>query len=117
MTNNNEKYDPLSVDESAEWMTQKDVARRCHVTVITVRAWITGGRLPAYRVGPKMIRIRRNDVDAMMSPVPTTPWPGATMQSLDDIRRALLALTVSPPSAAAQTAAVPAAEPTLPGPE
>ena len=73
MTTQTELNDSLSVDASDQWMTQRDVARTCHVTVITVRTWIADGRLPAYRLGPKMIRIKRSDVNALLSPLPTKP--------------------------------------------
>ena len=86
-------------------MTQKDVARTCHATVITVRTWIADGRLPAYRVGPKMIRIKRSDVDALLSPMPTTSRPGTTMLSLEDKQRALCAHTGDDPPATAIPAA------------
>jgi excisionase family DNA binding protein len=83
-------------DPTSEWMTQQDVANLFHITVVTVHTWIKQDRLPAYRFGPKMIRIKRSDVEALIAPLPTTLWPGATMQKLDDIRRALGALNVSP---------------------
>jgi excisionase family DNA binding protein len=88
----------MAVD-SDQWLTLKDVSRLCHVTVITARTWIANGRLPACRVGPKMIRVRRSDVDALMSPMPTT-WLGVTMQSQYDIRRALTVATSPDPTAA-----------------
>lgn len=35
----------------------------------TIRRWIAQGRLPARRVGPKLIRIRKADVEAFITPV------------------------------------------------
>jgi excisionase family DNA binding protein len=88
------------LDPTSEWMTPQDVANLIHITAVTVRTWIKEDRLPAYRFGPKMIRIKRSDVEALIAPLPTTQWPGATMQNLDDIRRALRALNVGPLPAA-----------------
>jgi excisionase family DNA binding protein len=33
----------------------------------TIRRYITEGRLPAVRVGPKAIRLRRSDVEALIT--------------------------------------------------
>jgi excisionase family DNA binding protein len=35
----------------------------------TLRRWIAQGRLPAYRVGPRLIRVDLADIDALMRPV------------------------------------------------
>jgi excisionase family DNA binding protein len=93
------------LDPTSEWMTPQDVANLIHITAVTVRTWIKEDRLPAYRFGPKMIRIKRRDVEALIEPMPTTPWPGATMQNLDDICGAPRALSQGP---------VPTAVPPLP---
>nr|WP_228489369.1 helix-turn-helix domain-containing protein [Raineyella fluvialis] len=37
----------------------------------TVREWISAGILPAYRVGPRFIRVDLNDVDALAERIPT----------------------------------------------
>lgn len=38
----------------------------------TIRTWVRTGLLPAYRIGPRDIRIRRDDLDAVLSR-PVTP--------------------------------------------
>ncbi|WP_314431660.1 helix-turn-helix domain-containing protein [Microbacterium lacticum] len=38
----------------------------------TIRTWVRSGLLPAYRVGPRDIRIRRDDLDAVLNR-PVTP--------------------------------------------
>lgn len=40
-------------------------AERKGVSVKTVRRWITEGRLPAERLGPRLIRIKVADLDAV----------------------------------------------------
>jgi excisionase family DNA binding protein len=40
------------------------------VGVRSVRRYIATGRLPAYRVGDKLIRVDQADVDAQIRPIP-----------------------------------------------
>ena len=37
----------------------------------TIRRYIDAGDLPAYRLGPRQIRVKRADVDALLTPIPT----------------------------------------------
>lgn len=39
-----------------------------HVSPTTVWRWIAAERLPAQRVGPRSIRIGKNDIEAMIQP-------------------------------------------------
>jgi len=41
------------------------------VSVKTIRRWIANGTLPAERVGPRLLRVNRADVEALSTPVPT----------------------------------------------
>lgn len=50
----------LSPAESAEYMG---------VNESTIRRWIRKGLLPAERVGPRLLRIKRSDLDALKQPV------------------------------------------------
>lgn len=50
-------------------------AVRKGVSVKTVRRWITEGRLPAERLGPRLIRIRVADLDAIGEEVNPPPDP------------------------------------------
>lgn len=52
----------LSLKEAAEWY---GVSER------TLRRRIAEGRLPAYRLGPRTIRVRAEDVEALAKPIPT----------------------------------------------
>jgi excisionase family DNA binding protein len=44
----------------------------------TIRRYIAEGKLRAYRVGDRLIRVDQADVDALVRPVPTdaTGWDG-----------------------------------------
>lgn len=49
-------------------MTIQDVARYLGVTTRTVYVMVADGRLRAYKLGNRIIRFRRNEVDAALTP-------------------------------------------------
>ena len=49
----------MSVAQTAEYLG---------VTTRTVQQMIADGRLRAYRLGPRIVRLRRNDIDAALQP-------------------------------------------------
>jgi excisionase family DNA binding protein len=49
--------------------TIKETAEFFGVDVKTIRRWIAHGRLIAYRVGPKLIRIERESILKLASPI------------------------------------------------
>lgn len=51
----------VTIDGAAEYLS---------VNPLTIRRWIADGRIPAYRFGPKLIRIDLDDLDAMARPIP-----------------------------------------------
>lgn len=48
--------------------TVTEAAQLLDVSPVTVWRWIEARRLPAYRVGPRRIRIRKEDLMAMVQP-------------------------------------------------
>jgi excisionase family DNA binding protein len=56
-----------------EWMTRDQVAAYLDVTVRTVARYIETGELRAYKRGPRAVRIKRSDVDAMFREIPPHP--------------------------------------------
>lgn len=50
-------------------------AQRAGVSERTVRRWIADGRLAGYRVGPRILRVDRAELDALFAVVPTTAGP------------------------------------------
>jgi excisionase family DNA binding protein len=49
-----------------------DAAARVGVSTKTVRRWIASGHLAGYRMGPRLLRVDPDDVDAMLTLIPTT---------------------------------------------
>lgn len=49
-------------------ITTRRAAEMCGVHPNTIREYIREGRLPAYRVGERLIRIDANDVAALIVP-------------------------------------------------
>jgi excisionase family DNA binding protein len=41
-------------------------------SIKTVRRYIADGRLTGYRMGPRLLRVDMNEVEALLSPIPTT---------------------------------------------
>ena len=53
------------------YLTVAEAAARLRVSRPTVWRWIDSGRLPAYRIGARSIRIREEDIDKVVEPTPT----------------------------------------------
>lgn len=52
------------------YVSPHEAGQHLHVTSRTIRRWIAEGRLPARRFGPRTIRIRVEDLDALGHDVP-----------------------------------------------
>jgi excisionase family DNA binding protein len=53
------------------YLDPAEVAELYGISERTVRRRIAEGELPAYRLGPRHIRIRREDVEALLVRIPT----------------------------------------------
>lgn len=62
----------MSQTPTAYYLTLTDAADYLGFAERTVRRYIASGELPAYRLGPRQIRIKVTDLDALMTPIPTT---------------------------------------------
>lgn len=49
-------------------LTTKEVATRARVSPVTVTRWAKDGTLTAIRVSERVLRFRRSDVEALLSP-------------------------------------------------
>lgn len=54
------------------WISLADAATQLGVSVDTLKRRIAAGRLPAYRNGQRIIRLRVSDVQQFLRRVPTT---------------------------------------------
>jgi len=54
-----------------KYLTLKEAAEWYGVSERTLRRYISDGTLPADRVGPRAIRVKAADVEALASPIPT----------------------------------------------
>jgi excisionase family DNA binding protein len=48
-----------------------EAAARIGVSPKTVRRWIASGHLNGYRMGPRLLRVDPDDVDKMLTLIPT----------------------------------------------
>lgn len=62
---------PLINNTTAVLIDVNTAAALLGVSAKSVRRWISNGRLEAFRVGPRLLRVRRADVDALPSALPT----------------------------------------------
>lgn len=53
------------------YLTLKEAAAYAGVSEITLRRWISAGKVPAYRQGPRLIKIKRGDLERLIRPIPT----------------------------------------------
>src|SRR5215211_5666680 len=59
----------MSTAPELDLLTMREAAELLRVSEVTVARWLKQGRLPAYRVGPRAVRVRRADVERMVEPV------------------------------------------------
>ncbi len=60
-----------SLVDLSDLITVNHAAELIGVTHYTIRRRIADGDLPAWRFGPRTLRVRRNDVLALLRPVPS----------------------------------------------
>lgn len=53
-----------------DWKSPQDAAEYAGVCVKTIRRRILDGSLTAHRMGPRLLRIDRTDLDRLFRPVP-----------------------------------------------
>lgn len=57
------------------WLSLEQAADLIGVGVTTVRRYIAEGRLTGYRVESRLVRVRADDVEGLLRPIPTVSWP------------------------------------------
>ena len=76
----------MSADLHSDLLTIGEAARLLKVSTVTVQRWLKQGRLPAYRVGPRAVRIRRQDLAALLTPARRTEGEATPAQLQTTIR-------------------------------
>jgi excisionase family DNA binding protein len=56
------------MDRDLDLLTLGEAAKLLKVSIVTLRRWIKQGRLPAYHVGPRKLRIKRSDLTKAFTP-------------------------------------------------
>jgi len=82
-----------------EFVTVSEAAKALRVSVPTIKRWLKDGRIPAYHLGPRYIRIRRADLTRVLTPMreEVRPMPEGPVRELAPIPTTL---TVKPLTAA-----------------
>ena len=58
----------MAVGEDNELLTIAEAAKTLKVSTVTIHRWLKQGRLTAYRVGPRAIRIDRAELSRLLTP-------------------------------------------------
>ncbi|MDP2727190.1 MAG: helix-turn-helix domain-containing protein [Dehalococcoidia bacterium] len=58
----------MAETDASQFYTVSSAARTLDVSPSTVWRWIEAKKLPAYRVGPKKIRIKKDDLETLIRP-------------------------------------------------
>lgn len=53
-----------------EWLSLQQIATEFGISDRTVRRMVADGRIPASRLGPRLVRIHRRDVAQAFAPIP-----------------------------------------------
>jgi excisionase family DNA binding protein len=61
---------PRTTRPPRDWKSPQESAAYAGVSVKTIRRRILDGSLPAHRMGPRLLRIDRADLDRLFRPVP-----------------------------------------------
>lgn len=67
----NERYVPIRGQAEPEYVSIAEASKEVGVNPKTIRRWISAGRIHGYRFGPRMIRVDRTEMRAMLKPLAT----------------------------------------------
>ncbi len=83
----------MAADPEIDLLTVAEAARLLKVSRVTLHRWVKQGRLPACHVGPRAVRIRRGDLDKMVTPVRREE-----VQPMNEAMPLVTPITVRPPT-------------------
>lgn len=81
----------MSTSLNEEYLTVAETAKTLKVSLSTVWRWIDSGQLPAYRVGQRRVRLKKDEVTRLITPAREGKEKGAGMVQKE--RPALRSLT------------------------
>lgn len=56
---------------ASRWIPQDEAVEYIGVTDRTLRRYVAEGKLPAYRLGTRLLRFKQADLDNLLRPIPT----------------------------------------------
>ncbi|MBM2811437.1 MAG: DNA-binding protein [Chloroflexi bacterium] len=59
----------MTIVQDVEFLTVAEAAGTLKVSISTIRRWIDQGDLPAYRLGPRRVRLKVSDLARLISPI------------------------------------------------
>jgi excisionase family DNA binding protein len=60
----------VPIQELDPWLTKSESAEYLRVDERSIERYCELGILPGYRIGPRLVRFRRSDLDALARPIP-----------------------------------------------
>ncbi|MGP5251486.1 helix-turn-helix domain-containing protein [Brachybacterium alimentarium] len=67
----------MSTEFNVANLSIAEAAEQLGLTEKTIRRYIAAGKLPAYRVGSRTVRIKSSDLERLLKPIPTANGGGA----------------------------------------
>lgn len=83
----------MSTQQESEWLSIREAGRQLKVSRTTIHRWLKQGRLRAYHIGPKAVRIRRPDIERVIAPMRRA---GAEVDPMNEARPASVQTAVRP---------------------
>ena len=59
----------MAVDVGGDLLTLQEAAAQLKMSVVTIKRYVKQGRLQAYHVGPRAVRVKRDDLARVLAPV------------------------------------------------
>ena len=83
----------MAIGEDTELLTIAEAAKALKVSTVTIHRYLNQGRLTAYRVGPRAVRINRSELTRLLS-----PRKGKEVTAMTETLRAPSDVAVSTPT-------------------
>lgn len=74
----------MAATDDSQLLTVREAAEFLRVSRMTHHRWLKEGRLRSYRVGPRAIRIRRRDLEMIVTPARNAGFSGMRPENSTD---------------------------------